>query len=63
MRVPRAFVRQTIDLGGETQKVDAGTNQFGGSQTSNRLVFTVGKFASAMFSTPTNTPTILAAIS
>jgi len=44
-RIPRAFIRQTINLGGESQKVDAGPNQFGGSQTANRLVFTVGKFA------------------
>ena len=43
-RLQRAFVRQTIDLGGETQKVDAGLNQFSGSQTSDRLVITVGKF-------------------
>jgi len=44
-RVQRYFVRQTIDLGGETQKVDADINQFAGSQTENRLVLTVGKFA------------------
>ncbi len=44
-RVQRYFVRQTIDLGGETQKVDADINQFAGSQTANRLVLTVGKFA------------------
>ena len=30
-RIPRAFLRQTIDLGGETQKVDAGINQFAGT--------------------------------
>jgi high affinity Mn2+ porin len=42
-RLHRAFVRQTIDLGGETQKVDSGLNQFSGSQTSDRLVITVGK--------------------
>jgi high affinity Mn2+ porin len=42
-RLHRAFLRQTIDLGGEVQKVDAGLNQFSGSQTSDRLVFTVGK--------------------
>ena len=41
----RAFIRQTIDLGGETEKVDADVNQFAGSQTANRLVLTVGKFA------------------
>ena len=44
-RVQRAFVRQTIDLGGDTQKVDADFNQFGGSQTANRLTLTLGRFA------------------
>ena len=44
-RAQRYFIRQTIDLGGETQKVDADINQFAGSQTENRLVLTVGKFA------------------
>jgi high affinity Mn2+ porin len=44
-RVPRMFVRQTIDLGGETEKVQANINQFAGSQTTNRLVITVGKFS------------------
>ena len=44
-RLQRAFVRQTIDLGGDSQKVDAGLNQFSGTQTSDRLVLTVGKFA------------------
>jgi high affinity Mn2+ porin len=43
-RLHRAFLRQTIDLGGEEQKVDAGLNQFSGTQTADRLVFTVGKF-------------------
>jgi high affinity Mn2+ porin len=43
-RVPRMFVRQTIDLGGDSQKVEAGINQFAGSQTADRLVITVGKF-------------------
>jgi high affinity Mn2+ porin len=44
-RVNRYFIRQTIDLGGETQKVDADISQFAGSQTANRLVLTVGKFS------------------
>ncbi len=43
-RLPRAFLRQTINFGGEAQKVDAGINQFAGTQTSDRLVITVGKF-------------------
>jgi high affinity Mn2+ porin len=44
-RVQRYFVRQTIDLGGDTQKIDADFNQFAISTTANRLVLTVGKFA------------------
>jgi len=44
-RVPRMFVRQTIDLGGDIEKVEAGINQFAGSQTTDRLVITVGKFS------------------
>jgi high affinity Mn2+ porin len=43
-RMPRMFLRQTIDLGGDVQKVDAGINQFAGTQTADRLVITVGKF-------------------
>ena len=43
-RVQRAFVRQTIDLGGETEKVEADQNQFEGTQTSNRVVLTVGRY-------------------
>lgn len=44
-RIPRMFVRQTIDLGGDVQKVATDINQFASSQTANRLVVTVGKFA------------------
>ena len=44
-RIPRAFVRQTVDLGGDEQKVEGYQNQFAGLQTANRLVFTIGKFA------------------
>jgi len=46
-RIPRAFVRQTINLGGDEQKVDSGPNQFSGAQMANRLVLTVGKFGVA----------------
>ncbi len=46
-RVQRYFIRQTIDLGGKTEKVEAGANQFSGSQTANRLVLTLGKFSVA----------------
>jgi high affinity Mn2+ porin len=44
-RLPRAFFRQTIDLGGATEKVDPDLNQLGGTQTSNRVVITVGKYS------------------
>jgi len=44
-RMGRAFFRQTIDLGGETQKVDPDLNQLGGSQTANRVVLTIGKIS------------------
>jgi high affinity Mn2+ porin len=44
-RLPRLFLRQTIDLGGERQKVAADLNQFAGSRTGDRLVLTIGKFA------------------
>jgi len=44
-RLPRYFIRQTIDLGGETENVDAQANQFAGSQTADRLVITIGKFS------------------
>ena len=43
-RVHRWFLRQTIDLGGEVQKVDADQLQLAGSRTADRLVFWVGKF-------------------
>jgi high affinity Mn2+ porin len=44
-RIPRYFFRQTINLGGETQKVESGVNQFAGSQTTDRLVITIGKIS------------------
>jgi high affinity Mn2+ porin len=44
-RAQRYFIRQTIDLGGETQKADADVNLFAQSYTANRLVLWVGKFA------------------
>src|SRR5262249_464245 len=43
-RVPRAYVRQTLDLGGESQKVDADINQFAATHTANQVIVTVGKF-------------------
>lgn len=43
-KLPRAFLRQTIALGGEATPVEAAANQLAGSQTANRLVITLGKF-------------------
>ena len=45
MRLQRAFVRQTVNLGGAIESVDPDLNQLGGSRTADRLVFTVGKFS------------------
>jgi high affinity Mn2+ porin len=46
-RIPRAFIRQTFDLGGATEKVEPDINQVGGTQTADRVVVTVGKFSVA----------------
>jgi high affinity Mn2+ porin len=42
-KLQRAFLRQTIDLGGATQPVDADLTQLAGAETADRLVLTVGK--------------------
>ncbi|HWX84121.1 MAG TPA: carbohydrate porin [Xanthobacteraceae bacterium] len=44
-RVQRAFMRQTINLGGDSEKVEADQNQFAGSNTLDRLVITIGKYS------------------
>jgi high affinity Mn2+ porin len=44
-RIQRAFLRQTVNLGGESEKVDADLDQFAGSPTKDRLVLTLGRFA------------------
>ena len=38
------FLRQTIDLGGEIERLDPDLNQLGDTQTADRLVVTAGKF-------------------
>jgi high affinity Mn2+ porin len=45
LRLPRVFVRQTLNLDDAPQPVDAAANQLGGSRSANRLVITVGKFS------------------
>jgi high affinity Mn2+ porin len=44
-RLPRTFIRQTINLGGDSEKVDGAANQFENSRSSNRFVLTIGKIA------------------
>lgn len=44
-KLPRWFYRQTIDLGGESEKVDPGLFQLGGHRSQNNLVLTLGKFS------------------
>jgi high affinity Mn2+ porin len=45
LRLQRTFLRQTIDLGGEEQRVEAAANQLAGTRSENRLVFWLGKFS------------------
>jgi high affinity Mn2+ porin len=44
-RLPRAFIRQTLGLGGETEQVAADINQFASTESHDRLVITLGKFS------------------
>jgi high affinity Mn2+ porin len=44
VRLQRLFFRQTFDLGGDTQTVDAEANQLAGTRTADNLVLTAGKF-------------------
>ena len=45
LRLPRAFVRQTVDVGGAAETVEAAADQLGGTRSADRWVFTVGKFS------------------
>jgi high affinity Mn2+ porin len=44
-RIQRAFVRETIDLGGDRSPVDPDVNQLGGSVSAEHLTLTAGKFS------------------
>ncbi|HTS52471.1 MAG TPA: carbohydrate porin [Burkholderiales bacterium] len=44
-RVQRAFLRQTINLGGDTVRIDADLNQLAGTESADRVVITAGKFS------------------
>jgi high affinity Mn2+ porin len=43
-RVDRYFIRQTFELGGDSQDIDADMFQFAKKTTANRVVLTIGKF-------------------
>lgn len=43
-KTPRAFFRQTFDLGGASENVEADANQHKTMRTADRLVITLGKF-------------------
>ncbi len=45
VRLQRAFLRQTIDLGGETKTIDSDKNQLAGAHTADSLTMTVGKLS------------------
>jgi high affinity Mn2+ porin len=45
LRLPRLYARQTIDTGGERENVEGVANQLAGSRSTDRWVFTVGKFS------------------
>ena len=44
-RLQRLFFRQTIDLGGKAEEVDAAPNQMSQSRAANFVAFTLGKFS------------------
>jgi hypothetical protein len=44
LKLPRLFLRQTVDLGGGRDRTEADLNVLGGSHRADRLVLTVGKF-------------------
>lgn len=44
-RLPRLFLRKVIGLGGGEQAVESGPNQLAGSQSSENLTLTLGKFS------------------
>ena len=45
LRLPRLYVRQTVDTGEERENVEGAANQLAGSRSTDRWVFTVGKFS------------------
>lgn len=44
-RLQRAFVRDTINIGGASTTAESGPNQFSGERAADRIVLTLGKFS------------------
>jgi high affinity Mn2+ porin len=44
-RLPRLFIRQTVNLSGASETIEADANQFAEHPSANRWVFTIGKLA------------------
>ncbi len=45
LRLPRVFIRQTLNLDGGTESAESGANQLAGAHSTHRVVVTVGKFS------------------
>lgn len=45
LRLPRAFVRQTVSVEDNEERIAGTANQLAGSASSDRVVFTIGKFS------------------
>lgn len=45
LRLHRLFLRQSFDLGGDSQEIASAANQLGGSRTADNLIVTLGKFS------------------
>ena len=45
IRLPRAFFRYTLGLGGEKQAIEPDANQLAGMRDANNVTFTMGKFS------------------
>src|SRR5262249_41520280 len=45
LRLPRAFFRYTLGLGGAAETIEPDANQLGGMRQADNLTFTIGKFS------------------
>jgi high affinity Mn2+ porin len=45
VRLPRAFIRQTFDLGGDAQSIESDQNQLAETRSADNLIVTIGKLS------------------